>query len=217
MPSKLWQRIKAARSAADLTQAQVAAACGVTRAAVAYWESGDPKNRTHPSVDQLMTLAKLARVPPEWLLDDKATPDEVWKVLDRPLAVPQSAVVTTPDAAQRLRESFWRAVEFRVLEQSPDWANRFGREVSAGAISFRADYLGPKALAIFASAGEDMASAIGRLLAVERIVGRALHLHLLVWDRQGLGGYAELGAPLHVEVVAVASVDEAAGVIQALG
>ena len=53
MPSELWQRLRAAREHAKLTQQQIADACGVSREAVSQWEAKDPAKRKTPGVPRL--------------------------------------------------------------------------------------------------------------------------------------------------------------------
>jgi len=78
--SELWQRIRAARKAAGLTQDKVAAAIGVTRAGVALWESNNPDHKTSPSLHNLSALSRAIGVPMDWLMDDKSDPAEAWKL-----------------------------------------------------------------------------------------------------------------------------------------
>ena len=61
-------RIRAARTAAELTQEQVAIACGVTRNAVSQWESQKPQKKpTTPTLEHLKTLAAITRHNAWWL------------------------------------------------------------------------------------------------------------------------------------------------------
>ena len=68
----LGQRIRARRDAVGLTQEKLAAACGVSRAAVAQWESGV----TRPSLDNLVKAAAALSVWLSWLTTgDQSLPD----------------------------------------------------------------------------------------------------------------------------------------------
>lgn len=68
----LGQRIRARRDAVGLTQEKLAAACGVSRAAVAQWESGV----TRPSLDNLVKAAEALSVWLSWLTTgDQSLPD----------------------------------------------------------------------------------------------------------------------------------------------
>jgi transcriptional regulator with XRE-family HTH domain len=63
--AKMGGRIKFAREKMGLSQAQVALTLGVTRNAIAQWET----DRSAPATGRLGTLAKRLGVPLEWLLD----------------------------------------------------------------------------------------------------------------------------------------------------
>lgn len=80
MPSQLWQRLRQARRFADLTQADLAAKCGVSRGAVALWEAEEPEHRTRPTTDHLICLARVTGVPLEWLLNDASELNEIWRL-----------------------------------------------------------------------------------------------------------------------------------------
>lgn len=68
-------RIRRARTAAKLSQAQVASLTGVNRSAVAQWESQDC---TSPSLEHLAQLAVVTGVRFEWLATGRgqAVPDD---------------------------------------------------------------------------------------------------------------------------------------------
>lgn len=83
MPTTLAQRIKAARSYADLRQQDIADACTaaghkVSRSAVARWEYDDER-RTQPSIEHMKILAKRTGVPLDWLLNDNADLADIWR------------------------------------------------------------------------------------------------------------------------------------------
>lgn len=68
----LGRRIRARRDAIGLTQEKLARACGVSRAAVAQWESGV----TRPSLDNLVKAADALSVWLSWLTTgDQSLPD----------------------------------------------------------------------------------------------------------------------------------------------
>lgn len=68
----LGQRIRARRDTLGITQEQLAVACGVSRAAVAQWESGV----TRPSLNNLMKAAATLGVWLSWLsTGDPSVPD----------------------------------------------------------------------------------------------------------------------------------------------
>ena len=58
------QMLRSARAAAGLTQAEVAAALGMTRTSYTYYELG----RSQPPLASLRTLAELLALPPEAFL-----------------------------------------------------------------------------------------------------------------------------------------------------
>ena len=80
MPTQLWQRLRQARRYADLTQADLAAKCGVSRGAVALWEAEEPEHRTKPSTEHLIALSKATNVPLEWLLNDASKLEDLWRL-----------------------------------------------------------------------------------------------------------------------------------------
>lgn len=78
--SELWQRLRQARKYADLTQQDLAKHCGVTRGAVALWEAAEPEHRTKPTTDHLIVISKITGAPLEWLLNDAADVNALWKL-----------------------------------------------------------------------------------------------------------------------------------------
>ena len=72
MPSELWQRIKAARKSADISQTDIAKQMGCTRAAVSLWEQSNAAVRTNPSLAQLKKLAEITGAPITWLVSDNS-------------------------------------------------------------------------------------------------------------------------------------------------
>lgn len=80
MATQLWQRLRQARRYADLTQADLAAKCGVSRGAVALWEAEEPEHRTKPTVDHLIAIAKGTGVPLDWLMNDASDLSELWRL-----------------------------------------------------------------------------------------------------------------------------------------
>jgi len=75
-------RIKRARAEAKLTQEQVAAAVGVTAAAVAQWETGNSKS-LRPA--NLFKLARIVKKSPEWIATGEG-PEELMEDLDNVVA-----------------------------------------------------------------------------------------------------------------------------------
>ncbi|MDR3414610.1 MAG: S24 family peptidase [Nevskia sp.] len=71
--SELWQRLREARTRAQLTQQDIANLFGITREAVSQWESPRPEKRTRPSIDQLKQIAKKTGAP----FEDYLTNDDI--------------------------------------------------------------------------------------------------------------------------------------------
>ena len=78
--SELWQRLRQARKFADLTQQDLADACSVTRGAVGQWEAAEIEHRTKPTTEHLITVARVTRVPLEWLLNDTSDLNALWRL-----------------------------------------------------------------------------------------------------------------------------------------
>lgn len=90
MPTQLWQRLRQARRYADLTQAQLAAECGVSRGAVALWEADEVDHRTKPTTDHLIAISKATGAPLEWLMNDASELDALWRLNGEFGASPQA-------------------------------------------------------------------------------------------------------------------------------
>lgn len=69
---EIWQKLRSRRRELDITQEEVAEYCGVTKGAVALWESKDPKKRNVPRKNKLTKLAQVLDVPVEWFIDENA-------------------------------------------------------------------------------------------------------------------------------------------------
>lgn len=78
--SQLYQRIKAARVNAGFTQSELAVQCGVSRAAVALWESGDEERRTFPAHANLEKISNATGAPLYWLLSDESELNKSWEI-----------------------------------------------------------------------------------------------------------------------------------------
>lgn len=76
--SEMWQRIRAARKHAKLTQEQLGERCGVSKAAVAQWEAKTPDKRTSPSRESVYKIHQATGAPVEWLYDDAANAEGGW-------------------------------------------------------------------------------------------------------------------------------------------
>ncbi len=188
MSSELWQRLRAARKFSDKRQQDIADVTGVSRGAVAQWESEDPNNRTRPDVDQIQKIARETSVPVEWLLNDAVDTEDVWKV--GRFGVPRStpAARAGPDqsaAAPRALETFIKAVEFAVMESEPDLLDCFDVELGTGPIPFSSHFCSGRNLVQFSTPADCCPTTIGHLLLLERAAGRHMQKHILLWHRRG--------------------------------
>lgn len=158
MPSELWQRIRAARKYADLRQQDVADVCKVSRAAVAQWEYDDMERRTTPSIDQMKALAKLSGVPLDWLLNDRANLDDIYRYAKVPAPPPVVGSSIIKDTIDEL-----------VKAQQFDAIPGFYRPIGAAGLS--ADFMLRDIVVQF----EDTFSldAVAKMLMLERATGPA--------------------------------------------
>lgn len=242
MASQLWQRLRAARKFADLTQAQLGVACGITRSGYAFFETSDDNSRTRPNTDQIIAISKLTRVPVEWLLNDTNDPGDVWKVgtvagvsyqdstLSRqqrqspllPMTVRSGSGSFIYPNGDRMEETFWRAVEYNVMMANPDMSASFDVPVDIMSIGVRVRFMDDKTLACFTSRSDDQTILfyIGRLLLIERATGTGHKKHLIVWSREADPGLSTIIATARnmfaVEVKPVTTAEEAAAYLLSL-
>lgn len=80
--SQFCQRLIAARAYASCTQKQLAEVLGVTRAAIALWESEDPGVRTTPKLDQVKATAAFLRVPVDYFMNDEIEARDIWQYVE---------------------------------------------------------------------------------------------------------------------------------------
>lgn len=119
--SELWQRIRAARAHAELTQSEVAKALGLTRPAISLWESKEALNRTRPTSEQMNQLALLCKVSPGWLVDDTSDPMKVV-----PYDATEMADEVIPMSVEKARAgAFWNAVRYNILAEHPKLSAAF--------------------------------------------------------------------------------------------
>jgi transcriptional regulator with XRE-family HTH domain len=154
MATEMWQRLRAARRAAGLTQKQLAQALGLTRAGYAWMESARPEGRVSPMVRQLRTIAEKTKVPLEMLVSDKTGDGEIWRTVNAGAKgsqlSPEEEDLPEPtiEISGRMRENFWRAVELVVAGERPALAHYFDIEV--GSSGMRAGFFDGKHLVCFA-------------------------------------------------------------------
>ena len=102
MPSQLWERLRAARRYADLTQREVAIAVGLTRSAVAQWEAAEAEQRTRPSAEHLIVFSKLTKAPLEWLMNDASRLDDLYKLASENDGMPSPSAQAPPKVPEVL-------------------------------------------------------------------------------------------------------------------
>lgn len=105
--STFAERIREARRSAGLTQLDLARECGLTRGAVALWESGGIAS-TQPRPDLLRKVTQILKVPFEWLMDDSVDPESAWYLPNRPVSDPerQAALQRERDAREGYQVSY---------------------------------------------------------------------------------------------------------------
>ena len=187
----MWQRLRAARKHAGLTQLDIAKACipPVSRGAVAQWESAKPENRNSPSVLQLSAISDATGVPVTWFLDDQS--DVMDLIRDRNMPLPAAHLVKFDPAPRLIHhrdpvplskrlELFVGAVRYEVMNRSHEAAENFDPAVRHGPLPIRVDYLSTGTVAKVVS--RPTAEDVGLLLLTEKLEARRLRKVLLVWD-----------------------------------
>ncbi len=74
MNDSMASRIRQRRKELKLTQEQVAEHCGINRVSVSNWET-EGKNGTSPKGGNLLSLAEIFRVSPDWLVSGHGSPE----------------------------------------------------------------------------------------------------------------------------------------------
>lgn len=220
----MWQRLRAARAYADLTQEDVGKALSPprSRTAVAFWESATADLRTAPLGEQLMQYARICKVPVEWLLDDTQAPDSLYTYMQRRSgAVP---VANPAEREQRRAKAFWSAVEYQTLHVCPELADQFHVPLTSAGVEVEAGFLCGQALCGFINESIDwqrhLVRETSRLLVLERMLGRPHQKHLLMYAPDGLAdeeSAVEFAAGLDVKLQLVDNVLVAANILCALG
>lgn len=185
--SELWQRMRAARAWAGMSQQQLVDAWpqdeAPSRAAVSFWETENENSRTVPSAHQLITYAKVTRVPLEWLGDDSQRPDSIAKVMQETTGLVRSK--RNDDVIAGKGERFWNAVRAHVAVEDDSLSSRFGVAVPSQGMPLQAGFLLGYQLVSLASVHGDWRKLIvaeaSQLLALEKALGRKHDKHLLVY------------------------------------
>ena len=186
MASELWQRLREMRKFADKTQLDMAKAVGITRSAYAFWEwDKEDGRRTRPNVDQAQIIAKMCKVPIEWMLDDSSDVSDIWRGFPKqarhPVQTPSPAPAPVAPApapnGERMEQRFWSAVEYLVVSGAPKLEGAFARPVQAGVMELAVSFLTERCVALFsrASGEQQLLQDIGHLLIVARALGNRGH------------------------------------------
>jgi transcriptional regulator with XRE-family HTH domain len=169
MSSELWERLRAARRASGKSQQEIAERIGLSRAAIALWESKNAEIRTQPTMSNLRSFGHAVGAPMDWLMDDNADLSTFWQsnvqksskmearveelvTIGRPHPVldPKKntgydhwdSLISEPDTvSHRISENFWRTVEYQVTEKNPSLASGFGQVIPIGGFTFKPDFL----------------------------------------------------------------------------
>lgn len=216
MASEFWQRLRAARTSLNLTQAAMARHLGVTRSGYAFYEERSD-SRVRPNIEQLKAMADVLRVPVEWLLNDNADANDIWQYRipgARPaVVVTVGATTPAPAPTSRLEETFWRAAEYQVIAAEHSRAHAFGVPLATGSVKVTADYLSDRTLVQFSKWGglASLVDQLGRLFLTEAASRKKLQKHLLLWapDTADLGDLCEeLQATFGVACTRVSSAEQ---------
>lgn len=191
MASELWQRIKAARKHANLTQQDIADKFGVTRSAVAQWESSDPAKRTRPRFEMLLKISETTGCPFNWLLSDESELNETWKT---EVLIPEESEITPEELklARKILNEFVLVPRFDV-EASMGPGSHVHSEQVVDYLSFKRSWVqnhlrvDPQNLVLIDSRGDSMEPTIfnGDLLLVDRTPITSLSNGIYVMNMDG--------------------------------
>ncbi len=211
-----------------MTQDDLAREAGISRSAYAFWEGKTPENRTNPNGQQLMMVARLTKVPVEWLMSNLSKVEDVWKITskenearaERPASATAAAAAPCPGADRRA-DAFWPAVEFAVLGEDPGLHDAFSFSVAAPPLNLVADFHYKNSLVVLCKGDleEGLSAHLGRLLLIEAVLGRPLSKYLMHWTRgaEALVGDAPKGSgSAGVALVQVKTVGDASSFLLGL-
>jgi len=217
--SELWQRIRAARRFAGMTQDDLAREAGISRSAYAFWEGKTPENRTNPNGQQLMMVARLTKVPVEWLMSNLSKVEDVWKITSKENEARAERPAPAP-GTDRLTESYWPAVEFAVLSENPGLHDSFQFGVAAPPLNLVADFHYKQSVVVYCKTDllAGLSEHLGRLLLIEAMLGRPLSKYLLHWTRGGeaLPDVTEAAGSIGVRLLQVKTVGDASSFLLGL-
>jgi transcriptional regulator with XRE-family HTH domain len=202
MPSKFHERLRAARETyfPRVTQRELAALLGITRSGYAFYEDDKDGQRVPPNVDQVRVLADRLKVPLDWLLDDKSEVGDVyrWRLGRTQVATVEvstasggvqsfSAAPVVSSTTARLEQTFWRAVEYEIIERDHTRVDAFDATIERGSFRVPVSFLqGRTAVQFVRWTGEaSLQAELARLLLAEKLFRKPLGKHLVVWAPEG--------------------------------
>jgi transcriptional regulator with XRE-family HTH domain len=219
--SALWQRLRAARHFGKKTQDQIAIAAGVSRPAIALWESVKADIRTMPSADQIMVFARECGVSPQFLLDNSADPESVYTYGSSEQIRTPVATATAEQQLDRQARAFWSAVKFAAIVEAPGLEGCFDIEVDVLGSPMRVGFLhGPHLVMLTAahsgvSGNSTLARGIGDMLTVERSLGHPYVKHAFLWSPTTTPA-PRLDRSFDIDVRTFRLIDEASAVLLSL-
>lgn len=160
--SELWQRLRQARRYADLTQADLAAGCHVSRGAVALWEAAEPEHRTKPTTDHLIAISKKTGVPLEWLMNDASDLEGLWRLKGEFEASPPAGYVRADVRADVLPD-LRQGGHLFVFAQTPE-------QIAAKVLQLAAEPPGTKTHLIVIGASADVHTVESPTAALAAVV-----------------------------------------------
>jgi transcriptional regulator with XRE-family HTH domain len=228
----LADRLRTARTFAGKTQLDVAEALGVSRSAVAQFESANPDTRKPVSAEYINAWAACCGVPAADLTEPNVGLNELslrWardRAGNPPSQAPASADGLPAVYASHEQIDAWRnAVKFDCMSRDPRRSAAFDVKLGVHGVELTAPYLSGRTLVGFAGFDPNMprlySTAVSRVLLLEAAANRGnLHKHLilLAGPAQGAGGEAVdfqvpvFGVHLHV----VNSVQAASEIVMSL-
>lgn len=193
MASEMWERLRAARRGANLTQMQIAKRLGITRAGYAFHETAHADSRTMPNVEQIKIIASMVGVPPEVLMNDAL---DVTDVIRMQVGGDQAA----PPTLAKPEGLLMGAVRFAVSAIDPARLEGFSPELFLGPLDLGIGYMMGRTCAVVLEepSPTQALDGVGRLVLAEKVLGRPLNKLLVVWSR----GQADLSDLANAAVTA---------------
>lgn len=185
--SELWQRLRAARAYAEMSQQALADMIGVTRSGVSFWESDNELTRTWPSVSQVTAYAAITRVPVQWLVDDSQDHTQLeafMKAYERH----HDGAAAIHYAKQAAR--FWQSVRVGC-EKVPGVLERLDKRIEAHGAEFTIAMMEGGTMVHFAATDgtdpvQQVAREVSHMLMLEKAMARRLEKTLLFYATDSL-------------------------------